>query len=185
MVSDAYSLILDKASKQASFGNNLRKYLRKLAIYRLLEEKFGLSLKVKAVAASQEQILKAIARLNLNHSITEAIGDKLGVAVINVIQPVPLYGVGHKTSNVPQELLNYGDHVNSGVAYKIMFTPNTKSTYTRVRTLNLANFGSEEGMYVDTVHYTPSFNEEIASKIQVRLLEELNRLKLLHGRLSS
>ena len=180
MVSDAYSRILNKESEPNSFANSLRKYLRKLAIYRLVEEKFGDSSTVTAVTASREQILKAISRLNINHSITEAICDKLGITIINVIQPVPLYGVGHKTSKVPQELLNYGDHVNSGAAYKIMFTPNSRSPYTRNRTLNLANLASEEGMYVDTVHYSPLFNERIASEIHERLLEELSRKHFKH-----
>lgn len=173
MVSDAYSLILNKdKGNGTNFRNSIIRFLDKLAIYRLLEEKFGQTNKATSIVASRDQVLKAITRLNLNHSIIESVGDKLGITVLNVIQPIPLYGVGHKTSKVPQELLNFGDHANSGNAYKIMFASELQP-YNRPRTLNLAELEIEEGMYVDTVHYSPLFNKEIASKIYEKLSLEL------------
>ncbi len=173
MYSDAYTLVLDKANNGETWRDGIRKYLEKLAIYRLFSEKLGRNTQVQASIASDQQLRAAIARLGLNHSITETIGDKLGVAIVNVIQPVPLYGIGHKTSKVPQELLNYGDHVNSGAAYKMMFGSSRTPLYNRSRTLNLANLGIEEGMYVDTVHYSAQFNKKIAFEISKRLSREI------------
>lgn len=173
----AYSLILNKEEKPSSFVNDLRARLKRLAIYRLLEEKFGLSGKASVTTASPEQISKAITRLYLNQAMVEFIGDKLGVAVLNVLQPIPLYGVGHKTSQVPREVLNFGDHENSGLAYRKMLMPNGELRHQNSRTLNLANLGINEGMYVDTVHYTPLFNKKIAQEIYKRLSGQLQGQK--------
>ena len=166
---NAYSHILNREKQSDSLVNDIRARLEGLTIYRLFVQKFGHSIKVVATSANHEQILKAIHRLSLNHSIIESIGDKLGITILNVIQPIPLYGVGHKTSHVPKERLNFGDHKNSGVAYQVMFGPNGDFSHPNSRTLNLANLGIDEGMYVDTVHYTPLFNEKIASEIHQKI----------------
>jgi predicted Zn-dependent protease len=50
-----------------------------------------------------------------------------------------------------------------------MFGPNGDFSHPNSRTLNLANLGIDEGMYVDTVHYTPLFNEKIASEIHQKI----------------
>ena len=136
----------------------------------MFEEKFGHAVLGKGhTPADHEQILRAIHRLNLNHSIVESIGDKFGITILNVIQPIPLYGVGHKTSHVPRKALNFGDHINSGAAYRLMFESDRKSFQPNSKTLNLADLSIEEGMYVDTVHYSPKFNQEIAYKIHTKL----------------
>lgn len=178
----AYSQILNKEENPSSFANDVRARLKMLAIYRLLEEKFGLTTKTSgAVTASQQQITRAIARFHINHSIVESIGDKFGITVVNVLQPIPLYGLGHKTSQVPSELLNFGDHANSGFAYREMLTPNGELRYQDFHILNLANLGISEGMYVDTVHYSPLFNKKIALEIYKRLsdlFKEQDKFKL-------
>lgn len=171
--------IVNRPEPLEALKNDLRSLLGRLAIYRYLHAKFGLSTKISGAdasqapiskaTASQEQISKAIARFHLNHSIVASIGDKLGVTVINVLQPVPTYGVGHKTSHVPGEALNFGDHANSGLAYREMLTPNGDLRHQDSHTLNLANLGINEGMYVDTVHYSPLFNKKIAFEIYKRL----------------
>jgi hypothetical protein len=168
-LSNAYSLILNKEEHSSSIVNEIKAYLEKLAIYRLFVEKFGHPTKVASTAASQEQISKAIRRLFLNHSIVESVGDKFGIIVLNVMQPIPLYGIGHQTSHVPKELVNFGDHVNSGLAYQAMSTPQGEFSHLDSQTLNLANLQIDEGMYVDTVHYSPLFNERIASEISKKL----------------
>jgi hypothetical protein len=175
MVSDAYALILDKdsGSNSPSWAETLLASIKKQPLYRLFEEKFGTSKRIDASVASPEQLRRAISRLNVNHEIIEAIGDTLGISVMNVIQPIPLYGIGHKTSKVPQALLNFGDHVNSGAAYELMFSSGQSSPYQRTRTLNLANYGNQEGMYVDTVHYSPKFNQSIADEIYGALSQKL------------
>lgn len=161
-----------------SLDNDVRALLKHLAIFRLLHNKFLPRTKTPdAAIASQEQISKAIARFHLNHSIVEAIGQKFGISVLNVLQPVPTYGVGHKTSKVPQESLNFGDHTNSGLAYREMLTPNGELHHQDAHTLNLANLGINEGMYIDTVHYSPIFNQKIALEICKRLVDLLKDKK--------
>jgi hypothetical protein len=169
MFSDAYSKILNKEEHSSSLVKDVRARLEKLSIYRLFMEKFGQKAKVESTAANHDQILKAIHRLNLNHSILESVGDRAGVIILNVIQPIPLYGTGHKTSYVPKEVLNFGDHINSGAAYRIMFAPETKLLRQNSQALNLAELAINEGMYVDTVHYSPLFNIKIASEIHKKL----------------
>ena len=172
-VTRAYAVILNKEENPSSFSNNIRKRLEELAIYRflvVLKERFGLKVKpANAATASDEQILKAVVRLNINHSITEAIGEKLGITILNVIQPIPLYGAGHKTSQVSHEVLNFGDHANSGAAYKEMLDPKGELHHQTSHTLNLASLEINEGMYVDTVHYSPLFNKRIALEIHGKL----------------
>ncbi len=172
MVSDMYSAVFsrDRPNGKSTF---LASYLEKVALFRLFREKFGHVPVVKPAVATHEQILAAIRRLNINHSITEGIGDKLGIVILNVIQPVPSYGVGHQYSKVPKELLNLADHVNSKAAYELMLDPAAASPYTRSRSLNLAGLGINDAMYVDTVHYTPQFNEKIASEIYKRISGKL------------
>jgi hypothetical protein len=176
MVSDAYALILDKDNVRDSnsWGNWILNSIKRQPLYRLLEERFGASKQVSASVAPPEKLRTAIARLNTNHAIIEAIGDKLGISVLNVVQPIPLYGIGHKTSKVPQAFLNFGDHVNSGAAYAMIFSQGQESAYKRTRTLYLANFGISEAMYVDTVHYSPKFNQSIADEIYKVLTQSLN-----------
>lgn len=179
----AEDIIVNKPEPLRAIKNDLKALLGRLAIYRLLQVvRADLALNTKTTGtdlasldqiskatASQEQITKAIARLHLNHTIVESIGDKLGISVLTVLQPVPTYGVGHKTSQVPSESLNFGDHANSGFAYREMLTPNGELRRQDSHKLNLANLGISEGMYVDTVHYTPLFSKKIALEIYKRL----------------
>jgi len=186
-----YSPILkavDEIDQAKALGDNIRALLGHLAIYRLLDAKFGLSTKKSTpgtAVASPEQISKAIARFHLNHSIVKDIGNKLGVTILTVLQPTPTYGVGHKTSNVPRELLNFGDHENSGLAYREMLTPNGELRTKDLDTLNLANLGINEGMYIDTVHYSPLFNKKIALEISKKLKASLKVKKKIKSNQSN
>jgi len=173
MFSNAYSLLLNKEGQSSSFVSEAKARLEKLPIYRLFVEKLGHSTKVTGIIANSEQISKAIHRLFLNHSIVKSIGNNLGITVLIVIQPIPLYGIGHRTSHVPKEVLHFGDHINSWLAYQTMSAPSGEFSHLDSQTLNLANLGIDEGMYVDTVHYSPLFSEKIASEIYNKLLSQL------------
>ena len=180
--SASYALIINSEPNFGSFFHDARSYLKKriksFSISRLLEEKFGSKATIdEHTNISNEQLLKTIARFNRNHEILESIGGKFGITILNVLQPVPLYGIGHKTSSVPTELLNFKDHVNSGAAYREMLKPNGEIKFKNPHMLNLANLGISESMYVDTVHYTPMFNKKIAQEISQKLIELLKENK--------
>jgi hypothetical protein len=170
--------VVNRPGPLASLKNDLREFLSTLAIYRVLPKLRELATsgktpkadtpnqgRVLRATATQEQISKAIARLELNHIFVASIGDKLGITVLTVLQPIPTYGVGHRTSKVPREALNYGDHANSGYAYREMLTRSGELRRHNSHMLNLANLEIVEGMYVDTVHYTPLFCRQIALQI--------------------
>lgn len=170
----AEQFVNNQAELRSSFSADVRALLRQFPIYRLLQKKFGSSPKTPdhpPAIASHEKILKAITRFCVNHSIVESVGEKIGSIVLIVLQPTPTYGVGHKTSRIPPELLNFGDHENSGLAYKEMLMPNGDLRRQDHHMLNLANLGIDEPMYVDTVHYTPLFNKEISFEIFRKLSE--------------
>lgn len=112
---------------------------------------------------SDEQLQRVIERLERNTAMREAAGAALGTQVLTVLQPVPLYGAGHATSLIPEEYINYTHHVNSGRGYELIHEGADLLTDPAV--LNLAEFGHEDQMYVDTVHYHPKFNRLIAAEI--------------------
>ena len=173
ILKEADEYLANKPEPLRALKNDVKAIVGNLATYRLLHklrEKLAVSTKAAGPdLANKEQISKAIARFHLNHTIVESIGDKLGISVLTVLQPVPTYGVGHKTTQVPRESLNFGDHANSGFAYREMLTPNRELRRQDSHKLNLANLGISEGMYVDTVHYTPLFSKKIALEIYKRL----------------
>lgn len=114
--------------------------------------------------AYKKELQNVASRLEGNFKARAALGDLYGIRVVNVLQPVPGFGVGHATSNVPESLLNLGDHKKSGDGYITLNRGKLGDAESNF--LDLSNFGTSEPMYVDTVHYTPSFNQAIAQKIK-------------------
>ena len=116
----------------------------------------------RSLVQPDSTLLKVIDRLRFNFLARQNIGDINGVKVLNVLQPVPGYGIGHKTSKVPAHLLRLEGHVNSARGYQLIeeeeFSLNV--SYLDLRTLSI-----DAPMYIDTVHYSPAFNKEIAKRI--------------------
>ena len=112
-------------------------------------------------------LARVIARLEANMAVRSAAAERLGIQIVNVLQPVPLYGPGHSTSLVKADLLNLGEHVNSGRGYELIHE--NAELLADPTLLNLAEFGSDGQMYVDTVHYHPDFSKMIAERILSRL----------------
>ncbi len=109
---------------------------------------------------------KVINRLSFNFLLRTEVGKINDVRVLNILQPVPGYGVGHKFSNVPQNLLRLGDHLNSGRGYELIAE---KGLDPRAHYLDLSNFAINTPMFIDSVHYSPEFNKDIAVKIKETL----------------
>lgn len=115
-----------------------------------------------ALVQPDSTLLKVIDRLRFNFLVRQNIGEINGVKVLNVLQPVPGYGIGHKTSNVPDHLLRLKGHVNSARGYQII---EEEKFNLSVSYLNLSDLSIDAPMYIDTVHYSPAFNREIANRI--------------------
>ena len=107
-------------------------------------------------------LLKVINRLRFNFLARQNIGEINGVKVLNVLQPVPGYGIGHKTSKVPTHLLRLKRHVNSARGYQLI---EEEEFNLNVSYLDLSTLSIDAPMYIDTVHYSPAFNKEIAKRI--------------------
>ena len=70
--------------------------------------------------------------------------------------------IGHKTSKIPAHLLRLEEHVNSARGYQLF---EKRKFNLNVPYLDLSELSIDAPMYVDTVHYTPAFNKEIAKRI--------------------
>lgn len=152
---------------------HLKLEIKKLPIYRLINYKlvdksYNSSTEFQPTATNQE-ILRAIKRLEINHGIISHISKAYNIKALFVKQPIATYGVGHKTSKVPDFMLNFGDHANSAKAYEMINSENYNLDCLPECELDLADFGIDQPMYVDTVHYTPEFNEAIAQKISEKI----------------
>jgi len=149
--------------------------IRRLALYRLLHlkiEKPSTISKISSVSnATANEIDKALRRLEVNHMLISSIAKNLNIKVLFVKQPIPTYGVGHTTSNVPTNMLNFDLHANSGLAYRVMESKKTDLNCSPGCVIDLSKFGIDQPMYVDTVHYTPEFNQAIAERISQKLSE--------------
>ncbi|UXX83686.1 SGNH/GDSL hydrolase family protein [Roseovarius pelagicus] len=123
--------------------------------------------KTPILLRSDEALGRIIERLERNIAMRTAVANGFGTRIVNVLQPVPLYGPGHATSYVPAEFLHFKDHVNSGRGYELIHERPTLLSNPTV--LNLAELGATGQMYVDTVHYHPEFNRLIAERIFQKL----------------
>ena len=120
--------------------------------------------------AQPDDVLKKVERrLRFNFSVRNAIGNEENIKVINVLQPIPGFGKGHATSNVPSHLLRFGDHVNSGRGYEILDRSTLDADHTNF--LDLSDLSISGPMFVDTVHYTSEFNREIATRLKDFILD--------------
>jgi len=161
------SLVSQERSGAAIVKQLVRRIVSGVPIFRFFQEGHRTQTRYTATG---EEIAAAINRLVQNHRMNLAIGQLYGTKVLNVVQPVPGYGVGHRNSRVPQEQLNLERHVNSSAAYKAMFDGSVLSSKYDVQgSLILKDLAIEEPMYVDTVHYTPAFHKKIAEHIHQRL----------------
>ena len=162
-----------KSLKRTASGVNLElKFLNKSYFWMYLHS--SLKTKLKKVVNNPEDngswslvqpdstLLKVVDRLRFNFLARQKIGDINGVKVLNVLQPVPGYGIGHNTSKVPAHLLRLEGHVNSTRGYQLI---EKEKFNLNVSYLDLSKLSIDAPMYIDTVHYSPAFNKEIAKKI--------------------
>lgn len=151
-------------------NDSLRKFLKKSKFLTWFNYKIsGTNTSNLANYSISDSMLKKVEdRLLANFIIRSEIAKKYNIKIINVIQPVPGFGLGHTNSNVPKNLIKMNEHVNSGRGYRIMDLSRFQTNDSNL--LNLSNLSIVKPMYIDTVHYSPEFNLEIAKNLARKLV---------------
>ncbi len=119
---------------------------------------------------SEEDVRKVIHRLDTNRRMIDAMAERLGFQAVFVQQPVPTYAYDNAKRPVPvkEEMLGY--HVNSKAGYPLMAAMRADGSLWTRNLVWLAELEPENNAYVDTVHYSPAFNDLIGSKIAEEIL---------------
>lgn len=121
---------------------------------------------------SDGDLAKVIARLDTNRRMIDAIGERLGFTVIFVQQPVPTYSYDNRKRPLPVKEETVGFHMNSARGYPKLAEMRGKGSLWERNLLWLAEFEPAEGnAYIDTIHYSPRFNQAIAARIAAHLIE--------------
>ncbi len=115
---------------------------------------------------SLDNAARVIERLDVNRRMIAAIGEQLNISTIFVQQPVPTYGYDNSKRPVPlQDMKKLGLHNNSAIGYPMMIRQREAGALFSKDVLWLENAKIDRNMYVDLVHYSPQFNDEIAKQI--------------------
>jgi hypothetical protein len=120
---------------------------------------------VSVFCRSREELMKVVERLETNHAIIRAIGRQFGIKVLFVRQPVPTFDYDNTKRAVqfPEERLSY--HRNSANGYALLEELEEKKVISSENLLSLTHLKIEQNQYIDTVHYSPQFNDRIAQSI--------------------
>ena len=174
----AYSSIikdkLDYKKKRNIFVDWLTNRITRLNIYRLAQQLLG-DKKEKITdnfpLGSEQDILSAVKRLEMNHKINAEVGLSNGVIILNILQPLPINNNSYKNSNLPEDYSKLPENLykNFVKAYEVISKSNNFEEGYLENFLDLRSLEIQESMYVDNVHYSPKFNEEIAKEILKKL----------------
>ena len=124
-----------------------------------------------------ENAEKVIQRLDANRRMISAIGKRLNIHTIFVQQPVPTYSYDNSTRPVPiYNKEKFGLHKNSMIGYPIMARKRNSGELFSDDVLWLEKATINQNMYVDLVHYSPQFSEEIGRQISSHLVAKHPRL---------
>lgn len=171
VISDSMDTILSNSKSNHSYE------LLKIVLLRWLKKSFlikwvysiskpyELENTIKNTHIQSDNTLNAvIERLRFNIEARSNIGKENGIKVLNVLQPVPTFGAGHSTSKVPNHLITFGYHLNSARGYELIEEGGLQAD--KFKLLDLKHLSIKSPMYIDSVHYSPSFNREIALQIK-------------------
>lgn len=116
---------------------------------------------------SESDTLGVIHRLDTNRRMLHGIAKELGIGLVLVHQPVPTwhYDNAKRPVAVQEEMLGY--HANSARGYAAMQDLREKGALLSEDVLWLAELepDANANAYIDTVHYSPRFNQAIAEAI--------------------
>lgn len=116
-------------------------------------------------------VRKVIHRLDTNRRMIDAMAERLGFQAVFVQQPVPTYAYDNAKRPVPvkDEMLGY--HINAKTGYPLMAEMRNQGTLWTRNLLWLAELQpASQNAYVDTVHYSPAFNDLIGAKVAEEIL---------------
>lgn len=118
----------------------------------------------------EADVRKVIHRLDTNRRMIDAMAERLGFQAVLVQQPVPTYAYDNAKRPVPvkDEMLGY--HINAKTGYPLMAEMRNQGTLWTRNLLWLAELEPKNNAYVDTVHYSPAFNDLIGAKVAEEIL---------------
>lgn len=118
----------------------------------------------------EDDVRKVVHRLDTNRRMIGAMAERLGFQAIFVQQPVPTYSYDNskRPVAVKDEMLGY--HINSKAGYPLMAAMRKQGTLWTRDLLWLAELEPQGNAYVDTVHYSPAFNDLIGNRIAQEIL---------------
>ncbi|MGE5477421.1 MAG: SGNH/GDSL hydrolase family protein [Bacteroidales bacterium] len=121
----------------------------------------------------EDDVRRVVHRLDTNRRMIDAMAERLGFQAILVQQPVPTYSYDNAKRPVPvkDEMLSY--HVNSKAGYPLMAAMRAEGKLWTRNLLWLAELEPQANLnaYVDTVHYSPAFNDQIGARIADEILQ--------------
>lgn len=124
--------------------------------------------------ASDAQVDAALARLDANRRLIAAMGERFGVPVLFVQQPVPTFHYDNAKRTVPMAPERMVPFVATAKAYARLAEMRGTGTLWEQNLLWLAEIEPDQGnAYVDPVHYAPVFAKLIGDRIAARLVELL------------
>jgi hypothetical protein len=112
---------------------------------------------------SDTDLRKAITRLQTNHALIEAAGQKLRFETLFVLQPVPFFRFDAARRAWRPNVADWesrGRHIARGFVLL-----DGEKTRWPTRLLDLTAFSIPQNQYVDLLHYSPAFNRAIAAEI--------------------
>lgn len=117
-----------------------------------------------------DDVRKVIHRLDTNRRMIDGLTERLGIQAIFVQQPVPTYHYDNakRPVAVKDEMLGY--HINAKTGYPLMAAMRADGALWTRNLLWLAELEPNANAYVDTVHYSPAFNDLIGGKIAEEIL---------------
>lgn len=117
-----------------------------------------------AVESDEARLRRAIGRWQINRTMIRAIADASNVRVSFVWQPVPTYGYDVESLSVYNPGTDlFGAHRLSGLGYQVVADMQRRGQLgDDVLWLGDIQRNRNENLYVDAVHYTAAFSNEIA-----------------------
>jgi hypothetical protein len=159
-----------KYKMNKSSSDDLKDYFKE-RFYRLnivkliIEFKSKKKINIISKVIKEKEMSKLVNVLINNQKINQAVANKYNIKLINILQPFPIFDHSYSTSNVPKEFLENKNKsfLNVKLGYKIYLSKKLNLA------LNLSELKIKEPMFIDTRHYTPEFNQAIASIIKEEL----------------
>ena len=119
----------------------------------------------------EKDIRPVLKRLKTNYETVEALGRQFGFKVLEVIQPVPTYGYDLKNHAFfnGKEANFFAGHIASQIGYPLMKAEwSSWSHNLNVLWLGDIQMNRSDNLYIDSVHYTVKFSDEIAKAIAAK-----------------